>query len=592
MRSQLFFAAALVLLLLGLSASTAAPATDSPRDVQDVVYLGDKGPVMIRLHVRIDGKPLLDVWEEFLDKFFASVDADGDGVLSKSEAERMPSLAMLSGNAGGLVVQQPNLAQAIDKNQDGKITRDEFKDWLRRNGATPFQFRTGNNQPGQLVFVSNGMPQPLSPDALNDKLFSLLDTNKDGKLSREELAKAPAILGKFDLDDDETVSTQELSGNVPSSVEVATAFAIYDDGNDRTNRTPFVLVAPGEANKALAQRLLSHYGRKGKIPAKKLSREEIGIDKESFAQLDADEDGKLDGEELARFARCKPDLEVCLRIGKRADGEKAAELIPSKDRPASARMKHTNDDAVILEFGSTQIELANTTNASNPQPAPAARQQYSAQFKMADKDKNGYLDKNEAQQSPFFRNAFRRMDRDGDGKLYEKEIVAYFEQTRQVQDMVRRSCVSMSVKDQGRGLFDLADGDKDGRLSVREMRQMVKLIEQLDRDGDGQFSKDEIPHKYRVEVRRGPSSGNPVALNPAVVRLRGNLQQPEQPQRTAGPLWFRKMDRNRDGDVSRREFLGTDEEFRRIDKDGDGLISPQEAEQADKLLRKDKEPKP
>jgi hypothetical protein len=48
------------------------------------------------------------------------------------------------------------------------------------------------------------------------------------------------------------------------------------------------------------------------------------------------------------------------------------------------------------------------------------------------------------------------------------------------------------------------------------------------------------------------------------------------------------MDRNRDGDVSRREFLGTDEEFRKIDTDGDGLISLQEAIAAEKLFRKDK----
>ena len=32
--------------------------------------------------------------------------------------------------------------------------------------------------------------------------------------------------------------------------------------------------------------------------------------------------------------------------------------------------------------------------------------------------------------------------------------------------------------------------------------------------------------------------------------------------------------------VSRREFLGTDEEFRRIDTDGDGLIDVKEAEAA------------
>ena len=49
----------------------------------------------------------------------------------------------------------------------------------------------------------------------------------------------------------------------------------------------------------------------------------------------------------------------------------------------------------------------------------------------------------------------------------------------------------------------------------------------------------------------------------------------------AGPAWFRKMDRNGDGDVSPREFLGTPEDFKRIDADGDGLIDAREAERAD-----------
>jgi hypothetical protein len=48
----------------------------------------------------------------------------------------------------------------------------------------------------------------------------------------------------------------------------------------------------------------------------------------------------------------------------------------------------------------------------------------------------------------------------------------------------------------------------------------------------------------------------------------------------SGPVWFQRMDRNRDGDVSSREFLGSAEIFQRLDADQDGLLSAVEAEAA------------
>jgi Ca2+-binding EF-hand superfamily protein len=56
-------------------------------------------------------------------------------------------------------------------------------------------------------------------------------------------------------------------------------------------------------------------------------------------------------------------------------------------------------------------------------------------------------------------------------------------------------------------------------------------------------------------------------------------------------LWFQKMDRNQDGDISPREFIGSDEDFRKLDADGDGPISATEATHLEERVKKDKDKK-
>jgi len=53
-----------------------------------------------------------------------------------------------------------------------------------------------------------------------------------------------------------------------------------------------------------------------------------------------------------------------------------------------------------------------------------------------------------------------------------------------------------------------------------------------------------------------------------------------QQRRPSGPIWFQRMDKNNDGDLSWNEFLGPREIFHQLDTDHDSLLDPQEAAKA------------
>jgi Ca2+-binding EF-hand superfamily protein len=412
------------------------------------------------------------------------------------------------------------------------------------------------------------------------------------RLAEVELERhaAPQILAKLDTDDDEMITTDEI---LPNSRNPYDGFVVAQPGTmgpPQQQGETFYMIAPGESTTGLARQLLLHYAPKGKQASKKLTRKDLGLDEATFNRLDVDGDGELDSEELARFAQRPADLELNVRLGARTEMPRLEVVQRDKETPEVGRIRKLPDGELALELGNVRLQFTSDSRGSRARPADFLREQYKAQFRAADTDMNGYLDMKEAQASPFFRDTFKLMDADGDGKLFEKEMLAYLDTFLELQAKALTSIASLTASDQGRGLFDLLDTDRDGRLSVREIRQAVKLVDQLDRDGDGCISKNEIPRSYQVTLGQGPLGGGGGVRGVAFARFPGGFRRPVQAP-AAGPLWFRKMDRNRDGDVSRKEWLGTDEDFRKIDLDGDGLISVEEAEKADVMFRKQKEQK-
>ncbi|HEY7308384.1 MAG TPA: EF-hand domain-containing protein [Gemmataceae bacterium] len=570
-------------LALGLTAwlIAAEPPPAVKGDTQDFVFLAEARPVLVRVQVRIDGRPLQAARDDFMKHLFAHLDLDGDGVLNKEEVERVPAPNQLLGGGFAALIGATAAPkrETLDADKDGKVTPAELSAYYRKNGFELFQFQLNPNDSAaraQLAYLGGAPPDP-EVAAVSKAIFSRLDADKDGKLSAEELAAAPDTLLRLDENEDEIVTAAEM---VPDA-KPPSAMAMMA-GRAKPSSTGGTILVPiptaGRPPTELARHMQQRYGN-GKKESK-LDRKALGLDEATFANLDADKDGLLDANELNGFVKRAPDLCVTVHFGANDKAKTPVELTTVDGRmPALADKVKTRDGLLLLDLGATRVQLHRRDEENNSDRLmDFVRPQLIAQFKAADTDGNGVLDAAEAKKGRFFGGIFKAMDRDNDGKVTEKEFLAYLDKAQDLRKRAEAACATLVLRDQSRGLFSLLDADGDGRLSVREMRQAPKLLRQLDRQGKGHLRPEDLPHIYRLTLRRGPASAenNQEAL--FIQRYLSGYR--EEASSARGPAWFRKMDRNRDGDVSRREFLFSDEQFRRLDTDGDGLISVEEAEKA------------
>jgi Ca2+-binding EF-hand superfamily protein len=566
--------------LLAGEAPPAEEAAADASDAQDLVFFGILRPVLLRLHVRIDGRPFRPAYEAAADdalrSLFRFLDRNGAGALRPAEARGVPSPDLFLPGAGlGGPGNTPfhvafNFA-ALDTNGDGTVSPAELAAYYRDFGAGPFQAE-------QLP-----LPSPLAA-ALSKALFDRLDTDHDGKLSRAEMARAAEVLLALDRDEDELVSPEELA---PALFAQADGRIVPPQPVQAPSpRGPgFFVPLPGQPSGRLARELLSRYSsRDARAQGSSVHREDLGLDEVAFARLDTNHDGNLDANELSWFCDRPADLEVLIRLGNRAPEEPAIDVVSPGGRvaPLAAQVHRSPEDTLVLALGGTRIELV--ANLGKTWVVPGGRDAHLQRFQDADVNRDGFLDRAEAASDRYFRSLFDVLDRDGDNRVSREELRAYLDQVQGPQTRALAARASCLISSEGEGLFDLLDRDRDGRLGLREVRAAPGLLAGLEVDEDGNLPRNGVPRTFRVAVGRGRASFRPWGGNVVLVPGHDPASLLADPDR-AGPLWFRKMDRNGDGDVSAKEWLGTAEDFRRLDTDGDGLISPAEAERAATLRK-------
>jgi Ca2+-binding EF-hand superfamily protein len=555
-----------------------------PTEYKDLVFMASDRPVLIRLHLHIDGKPHYEKFFEYFKELFAQLDHNKDGVLTKEEVDIVPHPQFLQRQLQGdfdARGRQKVTMNDLDTNKDGKVSVAEFTDYYRRNNFKPLQLVTGS------VAVNT--------ERINDAILKHLGIEKDGKLSQKIIAKAPEVFLRLDKNEDELITADEIAPPPnPSDAKNASAAPGNAGPPQAPPETGVIDIQPDQPFDGPAKRLLGHYG---KDKDDKLSRTEIGLDKELFDRLDANKDGHLDKAELVKFFQRDPDLELIARLGKLdaqgtgadsapddlGDKPDSANDLPSrievfnpKNRPMplAAAASQMDETTLSLKLGDATLELRTVDDLRQRLNRFQNDDQFLLErFRELDLEKMGVLAKKQVQPARELLAIFDLANRAGDGKLSEKELKDFLE----LQFRGANCITTVQGTDQGCSLFDLFDADHNGRLSARELRTVWTRVQPLLKAKDGTLTKPDVPRRLTFALGQGQK-----------VSFASNRRS-NRPSSPAAPLWFTRMDRNNDGDLSPSEFLGSEEEFRMLDADGDGLISAEEARQWEAKQKKVKQ---
>ncbi len=539
--------------LAAVAAGPSAPADETGTESDRILLLieAPDGPVFVELRIFVEGQPYR-LWAA--ERIAAGLDVDRSGDLSRNELRQMPGrllkLAEIE-NRDAFLHELTDIGRTVEPDGSGHaVPRDLFQEWFAE----------------RLQRTMRIVAQPVPP-ASAVRLGVLLDSNGNGRVDPDELRNGLHTLRFRDLDDDQTLSASEL-------------LPFRDPRNQRTPVTPDAAALPffqidrPAGQDAAAARILRRYGDDtGRLPFSVLRTH-----RSHLSSADATGDRMFDASELRIWLR-QPAVHLSweFRLSEMS-GRSRVSIQASPFARRFCRVQALRRGRVLLHVDDMPLEIR--AHGGSGDARRTLRAFVGQHFSVADGDGDDHLIRDEFRD---VQNSLREVemnigfdeaDVNGDERLSRDELNAVLD----IGTLAEQSQIQVSVRQDGRTLFSLLDVSQDRRLSRREMQEGQEVLQQHDTDGDGELAESELGTRYVLQIGLGQAEwqdfSRSVMMSPQMTSTDAIVPEIEQMN---GPQWFRRMDRNRDGDLSRREFLGTAEQFSRIDTDQDELISAEEA---------------
>ena len=253
----------------------------------------DPGEVLDEPPRRLGHKVWSVTPETAMRELFELADADGSGALDPSEVGEFVKVLRPSKVMTRTEIQMAMLS--MDPEGTGTVTFSQFSRWWMSGGArTPEERREFAH-----------MSAKTHPHESARSIFNMIDVDGGGTLDREEIRKAATVLGKIFTSQelDEAMDVMDKLGT--GEVDFTAFYAWYTShrsgmNSNRSNANRLGLTAKLQAEKIARQSELAAREELMEAHARLVGKSKM---RQMFDEIDVDDSGVLDEEEVAAFVR-------------------------------------------------------------------------------------------------------------------------------------------------------------------------------------------------------------------------------------------------------------------------------------------------